>query len=131
MEICGENTSQKTTSKSSINLLQRKKKKGLKKVIFWARPEDVESLKEIAMQLHTIAKCKAEIETELNRTLEPEIKSSVKAELRRRYKNIITKEIKDAWYKEKRLQEKQNTPTPETSDQIEETELLNTQKELF
>jgi hypothetical protein len=25
----------------------------------------------------------------------------------------------------------QNTPTPETSDQIEETELLNTQKELF
>ena len=131
MEIRGENTSQKTTSKSSINLLQRKKKKGLKKVIFWARPEDVESLKEIAMQPHTIAKRKAEIETELNRTLEPEIKSSVKAELRRRYKNIITKEIKDAWYKEKRLQEKQNTPTPETSDQIEETELLNTQKELF
>ena len=56
--------------------------------------------------------------TELNRTLEPEIKTSVKAELSRRYKNIITKEIKDAWYKEKRLQEKQNIPTPETSDQI-------------
>ena len=131
MEICGENTSQKPTSKISINLLQRKKKKGLKKVIFWVRPEDVESLKEIALQPHTIAKRKREIETELNRTLEPEIKSSVKAELSRRYKNIMTKEIKDAWYEEKRLQKKQNIPTPETSDQIEETELLNTQKELF
>ena len=131
MEICGENTSQKPTSKISINLLQRKKKKGLKKVIFWVRPEDVESLKEIALQPHTIAKLKREIETELNRTLEPDIKSSVKAELSRRYKNIMTKEIKDAWHKEKRLQEKQNTPTPETSDQIEKTELLNIQKDLF
>ena len=83
------------------------------------------------MQPHTIAKLKREIETELKRTLEPDIKSSVKAELSRRYKNIMTKEIKDAWHKEKSLQKKQNTPTPETSDQIEETELLNIQKELF
>ena len=121
----------KTPLQNQQKFLAKKKEQGLKRVNLWVRPEDVESLKEIAMQPHTIAKLKREIETELKRTLEPEIKSSVKAELRRRYKNIITKEIKDAWYKEKRLQEKQNTPTPETSDQIEETELLNTQKELF
>ena len=121
----------KTPLQNQQKFLAKKKEQGLKRVNLWVRPEDVESLKEIALQPHAIAKRKREIETELNRTLEPDIKSSVKAELSRRYKNIMTKEIKDAWHKEKRLQEKQNTPTPETSDQIEETELLNTQKELF
>ena len=121
----------KTNLQNQHKFVAKKKEQGLKRVTLWARPEDVESLKKIALQPHAIVKFKREIETELKRTLEPEIKSSVKAELRRRYKNIITEEIKDAWYKEKKLQEKQNTPTPETSDQIEETELLNTQKELF
>ena len=121
----------KTNLQNYNKFVAKKKEQGLKRLILWVRPEDVESLKEIALQPHTIAKLKREIETELKRTLEPDIKSSVKAELRRRYKNIFTKEIKDAWYKEKRLQEKQNASPPETSDQIEETELLNTQKELF
>ena len=121
----------KTNLQNQHKFVAKKKAKGLKRVILWVRPEDVESLKEIALQPHAIAKRKAEIETELKRTLEPDIKSSVKAELRRRYKNIITKEIKDAWYKEKRLQEKQNASPPETSDEIEETELQNFQKELF
>jgi hypothetical protein len=34
-------------------------------------------------------------------------------------------------YQRKEAGEKQNIPTPETSDEIEETELFNTQKELF
>ena len=118
----------KTPLQNQQKFLAKKKEQGLKRVNLWVRPEDVESLKEIALQPHAIAKRKAEIETELKRTLEPDIKSSVKAELRRRYKNIFTKEIKDAWYKERRLQDKQNASPPETSDQIEETELQSFQK---
>ena len=121
----------KTNLQNYNKFVAKKKEQGLKRLILWVRPEDVESLKEIALQPHAIAKRKAEIERELNRTLEPDIKSSVKAELRRRYKNIMTKEIKDAWHKEKRLQEKQNIPTPETFDETEETELQSFQKELF
>ena len=118
----------KTNLQNQHTFVAKKKAQGLKRVILWVRPEDVESLKEIALQPHAIAKRKAEIETELKRTLEPDIKSSVKAELRRRYKNIFTKEIKDAWYKERRLQDKQNASPPETSDQIEETELQSFRK---
>ena len=52
----------KTNLQNQHKFVAKKKEQGLKRVILWVRPEDVESLKEIALQPHTIAKRKAEIE---------------------------------------------------------------------
>ena len=64
--------------------LQAKKDQGLKRVILWARPEDVDSLKTIARQPHSIAKLRKKVEGELTRKLKAELEPEIRNQLRRK-----------------------------------------------
>ena len=64
--------------------LQAKKDQGLKRVILWARPEDVDSLKTIARQPHAIAKLRKKVEGELTRKLKSELEPAIRNQLRRK-----------------------------------------------
>ena len=57
---------------------------GLKRVIQWARPEDIDDLKLAAQQPHSLAKLRAQIETDIRAELEPKIRVKVAAELKRK-----------------------------------------------
>ena len=58
-----------------------KKLQGLKRVILWARPEDVEALKAIARQPHSIAKLRKKVERELVKKMQPEIREKIARQL--------------------------------------------------
>ena len=74
------------TADQSINLrnqkrfVEAKKAEGLKRVVLWARPEDVDALKTIARQPHAIAKLCKKVEEELR----PAIKRKITAQLERK-----------------------------------------------
>jgi hypothetical protein len=61
-----------------------KQGQGLKRVVLWARPEDVGALKEIAGQPHAVAQHLAELRARIERELAPQIRAEVAAKLRRR-----------------------------------------------
>lgn len=58
---------------------------GLKRVILWARPEDVEALQLAARQPHALAKLRKRVEKELER----ELRNEVAAKLRRRTERAL------------------------------------------
>lgn len=57
-----------------------KEAQGLKRVILWSRPEDVDDLKLIARQPHAIAKLRRKVERELR----PQIEAEIRAKLRKK-----------------------------------------------
>lgn len=59
-----------------------KQGQGLKRVVLWARPEDVGALKEIAGQPHAVAQHLADLRARIERELEPQIREEVAAKLR-------------------------------------------------
>ncbi|RED10687.1 hypothetical protein [Pontivivens insulae] len=67
--------------------VEAKKQQGLKRVILWARPEDIPMLKDIARQPHAIAamrdKVAGEIEAELRPVLEKKIARQMEVRTRR------------------------------------------------
>ena len=74
---------QKTNLENQRRFVDAKKGQGLKRVILWARSEDVDALKTIARQPHAIAKLRQKVEAEIERELRPVIAAKVKAKLRR------------------------------------------------
>jgi hypothetical protein len=69
--------------------VKAKKAQGLKRVILWARPEDVDALKTIARQPHAITKLSKIVEAELLRELRPKITERVKGELLRKTRRSL------------------------------------------
>lgn len=64
--------------------MAEKRAQGLKRVVLWARPEDVGALKEIAGQPHAVAQRLAELRARIERELVPQIRAEVASKLRRR-----------------------------------------------
>jgi len=69
--------------------IKAKKEQGLRRLILWVRPEDVEPLKEISRQPHTIAKRRAKVQAEIERELRPAIKAKVAAQLERKTQRAL------------------------------------------
>ena len=69
---------------------------GLKRVVLWARPEDVETLKALAGQPHAAAQHLAELRARIERDLEPQIRAEVAAKLRRRTERAMLVQIRAA-----------------------------------
>ncbi len=65
------------------------KAKGLKRVMLWVRPEDVEDLKLAARQPHSLAKLRTEVRADLVKSLEPAIKRRVQDELLRKTRRAM------------------------------------------
>ena len=63
--------------------VEAKKNAGLKRVVLWARPEDVDALKTIARQPHAIAKLAKKVERELRPVIEQKIAGQLEAKTRR------------------------------------------------
>ena len=70
----------KTNRENQKRFTEAQKAKGLKRVVLWARPEDVDDLKLAARQPHSLSKLKKRVEKDLL----PKVEASVKAALRRR-----------------------------------------------
>ena len=65
--------------------VEAKKDAGLRRLVLWARPEDVEDLKLAARQPHSLAKLKKRVEAELV----PEIEAKVRDQLKRRTERAL------------------------------------------
>ena len=79
----------KKNTENQKRFIEAKKSEGLARVILWARPEDIESLKMIAQQPHSIAKLRKKVEAETVRKIGPKIRAQVKAELLRKTRRAM------------------------------------------
>ena len=78
-----------TNLKNQRSFVAAKKGQGLKRLILWVQPQDVDALKTIARQPHAIAKMRQKIEAEIERELRPAIKAKVAAELERKTRRAM------------------------------------------
>lgn len=79
----------KKNTENQKRFIEAKRSEGLTRVILWARPEDIESLKMIAQQPHSIAKLRKQVEAETVRRIGPKIREQVKAELLRKTRRAL------------------------------------------
>lgn len=54
---------------------------GLRRVVLWAQPEDVDALKLAAKQPHSLAQLRAKVEAELRKEIEPRLRRKVEDQL--------------------------------------------------
>ena len=80
----GSRMSKLSSTERQHRFVEAQKAAGLRRVVLWARPEDVDALKLAAKQPHSLAKLREEVRADLRKTLEPAIKLQVEAELRRK-----------------------------------------------
>ena len=74
----------KSNAEKQRKFVEAQKAAGLKRVVLWARPEDVDDLKLAAKQPHSLVKLREEVRAELVKTLKPALKLKVAAELKRK-----------------------------------------------
>jgi hypothetical protein len=79
----------KTNTENQKRFVDAKKDQGLKRVILWARPEDVDALKTIARQPHSIAKLRNKVERELIKTMQPKIREKVAEQLTKKTRRAM------------------------------------------
>lgn len=69
----------KTNAEHQRQFVAARRAQGLKRVILWARPEDVDALKTIARQPHEILKLHRKVTAEIERELRPKIERKISA----------------------------------------------------
>ena len=85
----------KTNAENQRQFVAARRAQGLKRVILWARPADVDALKTIARQPHAIVKLHRKVKAELEAELRPVIEAKVRAKLYGQTERAMLAQMRD------------------------------------
>ena len=73
-----------TSAEKQRRFIAAKRRAGLKRLVLWVRPEDVEAVRLVARQPHVVARYRVKVERELRSEFERDLGPTIKREVSRR-----------------------------------------------